>query len=123
MKVNIKTLIDDVQCYDTVRELRWSEGRVCPFCSSKRVIKRGFDDLEAARQRYQCKGCSKRFDDLTGTIFSGHHQSLKVWILCLYFMGLNLFNNQIAKELDLDRTDVQKMTTQLREGVVKKSQK
>lgn len=123
MKVNIKTLIDDVQCYDTVRELRWPEGRECPFCSSKRVIKRGFDDLEPARQRYQCKECTKRFDDLTGTIFAGHHQPLKVWILCLYFMGLNLSNNQIAKELDLDRTDVQKMTTQLREGVVKKSQK
>lgn len=29
---------------------------------------------------------------------------------------------QIAKKLDLGRTDVQKTTTQLREGVVKKSQ-
>ncbi len=47
----------------------------------------------------------KRFDDLTGTVFSGHHQPLKVWILCLYFMGLNLSNIQIAQELDLNRTD------------------
>ena len=38
----------------------------------------------------------------------------------LYFMGLNLSNEQIARELDLDRSDVQQMTTQLREGVVKK---
>jgi predicted transposase YdaD len=38
-------------------------------------------------------------------------------------MGLNLSNEQIAKELDLDRSDVQQMTTQLREGVVKKSPK
>ena len=43
MNVNIKTLIDDVQCYDTVRELRWPEGRECPFCNSKKVIKRGYD--------------------------------------------------------------------------------
>lgn len=121
MLVNIKTLIDDAQCYDTVRELRWPEGRRCPFCDSKRVIKRGFDEKELARQRYECKDCEKRFDDLTGTIFAGRHQPLKVWILCLYFMGLNLSNKQIAKELDLDRTDVQKMTTQLRDGVVKKS--
>ncbi|WP_287036334.1 hypothetical protein [Desulfobacter sp.] len=56
-----------------------------------------------------------------GSIFAGHHQPLKVWILCLYFMGLNLSNRQIAQELDLDRTDVQKMTTQLRESVVKKT--
>lgn len=121
MLVNIKTLIDDAQCYDTVRELRWPEGRRCPFCDSKRVIKRGFDEKELARQRYECKDCKKRFDDLTGTIFAGRHQPLKVWILCLYFMGLNLSNKQIAKELDLNRTDVHKMTTQLRDGVVKKS--
>ena len=77
---------------------------------------------EPASQRYECNACEKRFDDLTGTIFAGHHQPLKVWILCLYFMGLNLSNEQIAKELELDRSDVHQMTTQLREGIVKKSQ-
>ena len=24
----------------------------------------------------------QRFDDLTDTIFAGHHQPLKVWVLC-----------------------------------------
>ena len=33
-------------------------------------------------------------------------------------MGLNLSNEQIAKELDLDPDDAQRMTTALREGVV-----
>lgn len=121
MRVNITNLIDDAQCYDTVRELRWPEGRQCPFCDAKRVIKRGFDETEPARQRYECKVCLRRFDDLTGTIFEGHHQPLTVWILCLYLMGLHLSNAQIAEELDLDRSDVQQMTTQLREGIVKKS--
>ena len=123
MFVNITNLIDDAQCYDTVRELRWPEGRECAFCLSKRVIRRGFDDTEPAKQRYQCKECNKRFDDLTATVFSGHHQPLKTWILCLYLMGLNLSNSQIAQELDLNKDDVQKMTSQLREGIVKKSQK
>jgi len=53
-------------------------------------MKRGFDDKELARQRYECKDCDTRFDDLTDTIFAGHHQPLKVWVLCLYFMGLNV---------------------------------
>jgi biotin operon repressor len=35
-------------------------------------------------------------------------------------MRLNLSNQQIARELDLDRSDVQQKTTQLREGVGKK---
>lgn len=123
MQVNIKNLIDDVQCYQTVRELRWPDGITCPSCQAKHVIKRGFDDTEPARQRYECTDCPKRFDDLTDTIFAGHHQPLKVWILCLYFMGLNLSNEHIGNELDVNRSDVLQMTTQLREGIVKKSQR
>jgi hypothetical protein len=46
---------------------------------------------------------------------------LKVWSLCLYFMGLNLSNEQIAHELALHGSDVQQMTTQLRGEIVKKS--
>lgn len=48
---------------------------------------------------------------------------MRVWVLCLYLMGLNLSNEQIAAELDLAVGDVQAMTSQLREGIVaKKSQ-
>jgi hypothetical protein len=53
-------------------------------------------------------------------VFEGHHQPLRVWVLCLYFMGLNLSNEQIAAELDLGVGDAQAMTTQLREGIVVK---
>jgi hypothetical protein len=53
VQVNIKHLVDDVQCYQTVRELRWPDGVACPSCESKHVIKRGFDDTEPARQRYE----------------------------------------------------------------------
>jgi transposase-like protein len=59
------------------------------------------------RRQYQCKTCQKRFDDLTNTIIAGHHQPLRTWILCLYFMGLNLSNQQIALELGLNKDDVQ----------------
>jgi|SRR5882672_5679027 len=79
------------------------------------------DDTEPARQRYECHDCDTRFDDLTDTIFAGHHQPLKVWILCLYFMGLNVSNEQMAHELALNGSDVQQMTAQLREGIVKKA--
>ena len=121
LQVNIKNLIDAVQCYQTVRELRWPDGVACPSCESKQVIKRGFDDTEPARQRYECHACSKRFEDLTDTIFARHHQPLKVWLLCLYFMGLNLSNEQIAQALALNGSEVQQITAQLREGIVKKS--
>jgi transposase-like protein len=121
--VKIQRLVSDEQCYETVRELRWPEGVRCYECNSEDVIKRGRDETQIARQRYECKVCGKRFDDLTGTIFAGHHQPLTVWILCLYFMGLNLSNQQIAEELDINRDDVHQMTTQLREGIVKKNRR
>ena len=62
---------------------------------------RGCDDAQPHRQRYRCKACAGRFDDLTGTALAGHHRPLRVWVLCLYFMGLNLSNRQITLELGL----------------------
>ena len=57
---------------------------------------------------------------MSGTVLAGHHQPLRVWVLCLYLMGLNLSNRQIAKELDLGVSDVQAMTEQLRCGLTAK---
>jgi transposase-like protein len=118
--INIQSLIDDAKCYETVREIRWPNGVKCPHCDSAEISKRGRDERQKDRQRYECGACHRQFDDLTGTIFEGHHQPLRVWVLCLYFMGLNLSNQQIAAELDLNKDDVQAMTTQLRAGIVAK---
>ena len=54
-------------------------------------------------------------------MLAGHHQPLRVWVLCLYLMGLNLSNRQIAQELGLGGSDVQAMTEQLRRGLVAKA--
>ena len=85
MALTLLPLIDDQKCFQTVRELRWPEGIQCPHCESRQVTKRGFDDTQQERQRYRCGGCDcgREFDDLTGTVFAGHHQPLRVWILCL----------------------------------------
>src|SRR5688572_9323530 len=66
------------------------------------------------------KDCGARFDDLSGTVLAGHHQPLQAWILCLYFMGLNLSNHQIARQLRLNDDDVLAMASHLREGSVAK---
>jgi transposase-like protein len=103
-----------------VRQQRWPDGVRCPACGGARVIRHGRDDTQEERQRYRCKDCRVRFDDLTGTVLAGHHQPLRVWVLCLYLMGLNLSNRQIARELDLGETDVQAMAEQLRYGLAVK---
>ena len=82
--------MDDAKCFALVRQHRWPEGVRCPGCDGSSVIRDGCDDRQRRRQRYRCKACTSRFDDLTGTVLAGHHQPLRVWVLCLYFMGLNL---------------------------------
>src|SRR5829696_1001125 len=119
--VNLSALLDDAKCFALVRQHRWPESVRCPGCGSDAVIRNGCDDTQPHRQRYRCKACAGRFDDLTGTVLAGHHQPLRVWVLCLYVMGLNLSNRQIALELQLSPSDAQAMTEQLRRGLVAKT--
>ena len=58
-----------------------------------------------------------RVDALTNIVLAGHHQPLSVWMVCLYLMELNLSKRQIVGELSMNRSDVQKMTQQLRHWV------
>src|SRR5918912_3520569 len=118
--VNLSGLLDEAKCFELVRQHRWPDGVRCPDCDSAVVIRNGHDQAQRHRQRYLCKACHGRFDDLTGTALAGHHQPLRVWVLCLYLMGLNLSNRQIARELDLSQPDVQLMTEQLRRGLTAK---
>ena len=116
--LKIDNLIDDAKCYQSVRQMRWPERVKCVRCQSEDVRRRGRHQRQQERQRDHCKACNKDFDDLTNTIFAHHHQPLRKWIVCLYLLGLNLSNEQIAQELGLNKDDVHQMTVQLRSGVV-----
>jgi transposase-like protein len=118
--VNLAALIDDAKCYELVRQHRWPDGVRCPRCDGAKVARDGRDDAQPQRQRYRCAGCGARFGDLTGTVLAGHHRPLRVWVLCLYLMGLNLSSRQIARELDLCVSDVQAMTEAPRQGLTAK---
>ena len=121
--VNLSSLIDDAKCYALVRQQRWPDGVRCPGCGSAAVVRHGRGDTQGQRQRYRCKACAARFDDLTGTVLAGHHRPLRVWVPCLYLTGLNLPDRQIAQELDLGGADVQAMAEQLRRGLAAKSRR
>ena len=119
--VNLSGLLDEAKCFELVRQIRWPRGVNCPKCGGGHVARNGHDDTQKLRQRYVCRDCRIRFDDLSDTVLAGHRQPLKVWILCLYFMGLNLSNRQVAQELSLNESDVQEMTTHLRQGLATKA--
>ncbi len=69
---NLSALLDDAKCFALVRQHRWPDGVCCPACASGAVIRDGCDDRQRSRQRYRCKACSGRFDDLTGTVLAGY---------------------------------------------------
>jgi len=115
--VNLSGLLDEAKCFEFVRQMRWPRGVLCPKCGGGHVARNGHDDTRKLRQRYVCRDCHVRFDDLSDTVLAGHRQPFRVWVLCVYFMGLNLSNPQIARELRLNESDVQEMTTHLRQGL------
>ena len=103
--VNLSGLMDDAKCFTLARQHRWPEGVRCPGCASSSMIRDGCDDTLPHHQRYRCKACASRFDDLTGLdtalrhlpsgdryamVLAEHHQPLRVRVLCFYFMDLNL---------------------------------
>lgn len=110
-------LFDKEKCYVKLREARWPNGVTCPCCNGSCCIKRGKHSHHSSRQCYFCKRCFFRFDDLTGTVFAGRHQSIDVWIACFYLMCLNISNSQIAKELNLNKDDVFNMTRDIRSAI------
>jgi DNA-directed RNA polymerase subunit RPC12/RpoP len=79
MILYLQDMLDEEKVYTTVRSLRWADGLVsCPHCTSTAVVKNGYHNTQKARQRYICQSCERQFDDLTGTVFEGHHQPLEV---------------------------------------------
>ena len=119
--LNIQSLIDDGKCFQTVRQMRWPDGITCPHCTPLQVTRQGYDEIQPMRQKSECRACRKRFDDLTGPIFAGRHRPLRTGTLGLYLMGLNLSNEQIAKELDLNGDDAQKSKSLSHKGNIRGS--
>ena len=116
----IRAISDDAKCHQVVRDLRRPAGVRCPHRDSVRVTRQGYDETRPHRRRYECSTCRRRFDDLTATVFAGHHQPLRAGVLGPYFMGPNPSNEPIAQELDLDPDDAQRMAAQPREGIVRR---
>lgn len=84
--IDLQNLLDDAKCYETVRQLRWPVGVRCPHRDAAAITEQGRDTTRPARRKCRCERCQRHSDDLTGTVLAGHHQPLRVWILCLYFL-------------------------------------
>ena len=74
-------LLEERECLQLFRLLRWRNGVRCPLCRSRRVKRNGHYGIY---QRYLCKACGRSFNDKTGTIFHYSHTRLGVWFLVIH---------------------------------------
>ena len=103
MKIDIKNVYDLLpsQIYDVILKLKDALNIVkekketfskianferhkheCPYCNSTNFIKYGHKDNI---QNYLCKDCSRKFNDLTGTVFASTHlnyEQIEIFVNC-----------------------------------------
>ncbi len=61
--------------------LRWPEGVVCPFCSSRS------HSFLSTRKTWQCKGCKKQFSVKKGSIFEDSPINLDKWLVAMWLLA------------------------------------
>ena len=115
---SITDVMSEEECYKQLRKMRWPDGVVCPHCQSKDCEERGRSSRNKPILRYRCHDCGINFNDLTKTIFRSSHVVLKKWMCCIYLMGLNVSNAQIAKELDVNEKTARYLCEKLRQKVL-----
>ena len=77
----LKVFSGEQKCIDHFAAVRWSNGVVCPHCSSDRKIHKFSDNL-----RYKCADCRKQFTVKVGTIFEESKLPLQKWFMAFYLV-------------------------------------
>ncbi|MEM4692978.1 MAG: transposase [Nitrososphaerota archaeon] len=67
--VRLSLTISYVDVVELIRRRRWPNGVKCPYCGSI-TVRNGRPARRLYVQRYLCKGCGRRFHDLSGTVFA-----------------------------------------------------
>ena len=94
----IRYFANEQICIDTVAQLRWPNGPVCPNCSHKEHY------YLATQKRWKCKECGKQFSVKLGTIFEDSPISLDKWLTALWMLvncknGISSY--EVARDLGI----------------------
>jgi transposase len=106
---------DEEECVDVLRRIRWSDGVVCPHCSSRSVIRSGRHLL--LYQRYRCKDCGRIFNDKTGTVFEGSRIPLRVWFFTALMLQYKVSILELSRTLGMYYDAAYRMVKKLRESI------
>lgn len=81
------------ECAEILRLARWTKGPRCPHCGSSHVLVES-QRLRGYLQRYHCRDCGRRSNDLTGTGFARTMSGL--WV-CFYVLEARAAGHTYAR--------------------------
>ncbi|MEM0078836.1 MAG: hypothetical protein QW118_01220 [Nitrososphaerota archaeon] len=107
--VRLSLTISYVDVVELIRRCRRSKGVKCPYCGFI-AVGNGRPTRRLYVQRYLCKGCGRRFHDLSGTVFAKTRLSPSeaLTIAYLYYkLGLSVL--AVSREVGRSRKTVDRV--------------
>ena len=89
-------------CQSSIHTLRWKDRPLqCPRCQSHHVGPWGAYHSQPGLQRSRCQeqGCTRTFNDLTGTRLDGSKRSVMHGMLATFLLCLSCASRRIAREV------------------------
>jgi len=127
MKNEVKTLTDAIRyfaddqvCIDTVAQMRWPDGPVCPKCSS--VADR--QHWLKTQKRFQCRDCGKQYSVKVDTIFEDSALKLDKWLTAMWLLANcknGISSYEVAKDIGVTQKSAWFMLHRIREAMKNKS--
>jgi transposase-like protein len=110
----LRSQLDEKECVHILRQLRWPDGPICPYCISYDVIRSGRHF--GPYQRYKCKSCTRIFNDRTHTIFEGSRAPLSKWFYAAAMLKDSESVMEISRRLGIWYDTTYRMVKKLRKG-------
>ncbi|MBW7956044.1 IS1595 family transposase [Patescibacteria group bacterium] len=110
----------DEACLETIKDLRWPDGIVCPKC---RHIEKFYKIT--GRMGYACGKCGKHVYPLKGTIFEKTTLSLQMWFYAIFVITSTrsgVSAKQLQRELEVSYVTSHRMFKRIRAAMVEPEQ-
>jgi len=100
LAILIEKFTSHSSCLSYLEKVRWPQGPVCPYCSSKR------SSAVSKENRYKCCKCNRSFSVLVGTIFEATKLPLQKWFMAIYLImdaKKGISSLQLSRHLNINK--------------------
>lgn len=105
--------MNEKECFEIVKKLRWPNGISCPRCMTERVTV--YEKRTEPPGKYECLVCKRTFTELSGTVFANSKLPLSKWFECIKLIsnGGSHITLHLAKELEVSWNTGNKLLNKL----------